>query len=115
MQMTLLHGACSPASMTADNGELLCIPARLGGLAGGIHLDLFILTCDRLPPGMRVTQFSGVEGLSRLYRFTLDVVIPGDQGLVLDLSETLDSFAALTTRGTAVESYSTFHGIIASR
>ncbi|WP_224366485.1 type VI secretion system Vgr family protein [Hyalangium versicolor] len=77
-------------------------------------MDLFTLTCDKLPPTTRVMKLFGSEGLSRLYSFTAELVIPGDEGLVFDMGEALNATAILHIHGAEGEERRAFHGVIAS-
>lgn len=77
-------------------------------------MDLFTLTCDKLPPDTRVMRLSGSEGLSRLYSFVIQVVIPGDDGLTFDMGEALSAPATLAINGPEGDPRSTFHGMIAT-
>jgi type VI secretion system secreted protein VgrG len=75
-------------------------------------MDIFTLTCDKLPPDTRVMVLSGYEGLSRLYSFTLDIVIPGDEGLSFDMADAVDAPATLEIHDANAGSRGTFHGIL---
>jgi len=77
-------------------------------------MDLFTLTCDKLPAPTRVRRFSGSEGISRLYSFVIELAIPGDEGLVFNMGEALNAPASFTIHGVEGEARSTFHGIIAT-
>jgi type VI secretion system secreted protein VgrG len=80
----------------------------------GIDMDLFTLTCDKLPDTAQVLRFSGSEGLSRLYSFVIELAIPGDDGLVFSMGDALNAPASFTIHGVDGEARSTFHGIIAT-
>lgn len=77
-------------------------------------MDLFTLTCDKFPATTRVTRFSGSEGISRLYSFVIELAIPGDDGLVFNMSEALNAPVSFTIHGVEGEARSTYHGIVAT-
>ncbi len=75
-------------------------------------MDPFTLTCDKLPPNVRVMRMSGLEGLSQLYRFSLELVIPGDEGLTFDMEETLYAPATLSINDKDGTERAVYHGIL---
>lgn len=77
-------------------------------------MDVFTLACDKLPTDTRVMRLTGFEGISRLYSFTLDLVIPGDEGLSFDMAEAVNATATLDIHEGSGTRRSTFHGILAS-
>jgi type VI secretion system secreted protein VgrG len=76
-------------------------------------MDIFTLTCDKLPLHTRVMRLSGQEGVSRLYSFLLDLVIPGDDALSFDMGGVVDSTATLQIHDADGAVRATFHGILA--
>ncbi|MDY7224854.1 type VI secretion system Vgr family protein [Hyalangium rubrum] len=77
-------------------------------------MDVFTLTCDKLPTETRVMRVSGHEGLSRLYSFTLDLVMPGDEGLSFDMGEAINTAATLDIHEGNGTRRGTFHGILST-
>lgn len=77
-------------------------------------MDIFTLNCGKLPADSRVMRMSGYEGISRLYRFTLDVVMPGHEGLVFEMGTAVDADATLQVHDGEGGLRATFHGIIAA-
>ncbi|HEX8705043.1 MAG TPA: type VI secretion system tip protein TssI/VgrG [Myxococcaceae bacterium] len=77
-------------------------------------MDLFTLTCDKLPADTRVMRLSGSDGISRLYHFVIQVVIPGDEGMTFDMGEALSASATLHINDAEGNPRSTFHGMIAT-
>lgn len=76
-------------------------------------MDIFTLTCDKFPHGTRVMRLSGQEGMSRLFSFTLDLVIPGDDALSFDMASAVDSSATLRILDADGGGRASYHGIIA--
>ena len=77
-------------------------------------MDVFTLSCAKLPAHTRVMRLSGHEGLSRLYSFTLDLVMPGAEGMTFDMADAVDATATLKIQAEDGSARSTFHGILST-
>src|SRR5688500_17880108 len=82
--------------LTYGGGHSESVRAPPAWLSGeGTLMDIFTLTCDKLPADTRVIRLSGHEAISQLYGFTIDLAIPGDEGLTFDMADAVDATATL--------------------
>ena len=77
-------------------------------------MEIFTLTCDKLPVDTRVIRLSGHEAISQLYSFTIDLAIPGDEGLTFDMADAVDATATLHINDAEGGLRATYHGILAA-